>query len=250
MMKCPAKVVLIDGDILLYRFAFSNQRSIEWDEDTTSEILNLPLACYAADQFIQGIILETKTDRCIVCLTGSLNFRYKVLPSYKGNRANLEKPVLLDGIREHFLLNYPTRLKEGIEADDTMGILSTRTPNKYIIASADKDMATIPGWLFDWKDRSLRLVTEAEADKMFYTQVLTGDTSDGYKGIPGIGPKKAEKILKKPYWKSIREAYIAAGLTEADAIVQAQVARILRAEDYDFEKKEVILWTPKSSHKT
>ena len=35
-----------------------------------------------------------------------------------------------------------------------------------------------------------------------------------------------------------------AGLTEDDALVQARVARILRAEDFNFETQEVILWNP------
>lgn len=33
-------------------------------------------------------------------------------------------------------------------------------------------------------------------------------------------------------------------ITEEDALVQARCARILHADDWDFEKSEVILWTP------
>jgi len=253
MKKCPATVLLVDGDILLYRFAFTNATKIDWGDDCVTTSSNLDKAIFDTDQFILGLIEKTGTVKVIVCLTGSLNFRYEVLPSYKANRADKEKPELLDGIRDHLQEAYSTRLKEGLEADDVMGILSTRTPDKYIIASADKDMQTIPGWLFDWKDNTLRYVTEKEADYNFYTQILTGDTADGFKGCPGIGPKKAEKILDgcleawKPYvWERIVEAYEAKGLTEEDAIVQARVARILRAEDYNFETKEVKLWTPPS----
>ena len=35
-----------------------------------------------------------------------------------------------------------------------------------------------------------------------------------------------------------------AGLTEEDALVQARVARILRANEYDFGTGEVKLWEP------
>ncbi|UZT50427.1 exonuclease [Enterobacter phage 04_vB_Eclo_IJM] len=35
-----------------------------------------------------------------------------------------------------------------------------------------------------------------------------------------------------------------AGMTEQELLVQAQVARICRASDYDPKSKEVILWTP------
>ena len=249
-MKCPATVLLVDGDILLYRFAFTNQRTIQWDEDTESEAINLDKALYDTDVFIESLIIDTKTERCIVCLTGSLNFRYEILPSYKHNRADKEKPVLIDDIREHLVDKYSTRLKEGLEADDVMGILSTKTPNKYIIASADKDLRTIPGWFYDWKTRSLEHISERDADYFFYTQILTGDTADGFKGCPGVGPKKAVKILSQHperWWLDVVAAYEAKGLAEEDALVQARVARILRAEDYDFENKEVILWTPTMS---
>jgi DNA polymerase-1 len=38
--------------------------------------------------------------------------------------------------------------------------------------------------------------------------------------------------------------YAKAGLTEADALRQARLARILRWTDWDNKKKEPILWTP------
>ena len=94
-------------------------------------------------------------------------------------------------------------------------------------------------------------ITEADADKYFFTQVLTGDATDGYKGIPGIGPKKAEAILgARPHWGAVEQAYIKAGMTRDDAIQQARLARILRFSDYDSMKGEVILWTPPSASPT
>jgi DNA polymerase-1 len=89
-------------------------------------------------------------------------------------------------------------------------------------------------------------------------QVLTGDTCDGYSGCPGIGKKKAEKILNEAIdsysgdfvtkeefiWSFIIPAYLSKGLSEEDALTQARVARILRKDDYDFKKGEVKLWSP------
>jgi DNA polymerase I len=34
------------------------------------------------------------------------------------------------------------------------------------------------------------------------------------------------------------------GLTEDDALLQARLARILRADEYDFKAKRPILWEP------
>jgi DNA polymerase-1 len=86
-------------------------------------------------------------------------------------------------------------------------------------------------------------------------QTLTGDTSDGYPGCPGYGPVSAEKLLDNftaldggflldEAWKAVVQQYIKKGQTEEDALVQAQLARILRSGDWDAEKKEVKLWTP------
>ena len=40
------------------------------------------------------------------------------------------------------------------------------------------------------------------------------------------------------------ESYEKAGFGEEEALTQARVARICRAEDYDLETKKVILWEP------
>ena len=67
---------------------------------------------------------------------------------------------------------------------------------------------------------------------MFYKQILSGDPGDGYQGLKGIGPVKAEQILarydREVWWSSIVEEYIDRGLTEKDALQQARVARICR----------------------
>jgi DNA polymerase-1 len=80
-------------------------------------------------------------------------------------------------------------------------------------------------------------------------QTLTGDAVDNYKGCPGIGVKRALGLLfnKKPneYWEIITKAFEKAGLTEMDALVQARMARILRTDDYNIQKGEVYLWSPK-----
>ena len=46
-------------------------------------------------------------------------------------------------------------------------------------------------------------------------------------------------------WKTVVSAFEKQGLSENDALTQARVARILRAEDYNFKTHKPILWTPK-----
>ena len=79
--------------------------------------------------------------------------------------------------------------------------------------------------------------------------MLTGDATDGYKGLPGCGPKGAIKVLGEPptgdysdiasAWEWVVGAYARKGLTEDDAIVQARVARILTEP-----KGATEWWTP------
>ena len=118
---------------------------------------------------------------------------------------------------------------------------------EYIIASPDKDLLTVPGLHWDHREEVIHQVSEKQADHFFYTQVLTGDAVDGYSGCPGIGPKKAEKLLEscedhRDYWIKIVNTYESAGLTEDDAIMNARMARILRWNDYQDTK--VDLWNP------
>ena len=86
-----------------------------------------------------------------------------------------------------------------IEADDLLGIMLTngRVENP-ILCSIDKDLLGIPGWHYNWnKDSWPTYVSQEEADHNWLVQLLTGDATDGIRGIEGIGPVKANKLIKK-----------------------------------------------------
>ena len=80
---------------------------------------------------------------------------------------------------------------------------------------------------------------------------MAGDQTDGYSGIPGVGIKRAQTIFEdKGYsWKTVLESFKEKGMTEEDALVNARLARILTVDDYDFENKQPIPWTPAASYK-
>lgn len=204
------------------------------------------------DRYIQNLMLDTKTKDCIVCLSGSNNFRYEVLSTYKHNRVGKPKPQYLEDIKEHLMTNYKYQLKDNLEADDCMGILATKFPGHYIIATIDKDLRQVPGQFFSFTNRKLEVITKLEADTFFYEQCLSGDTVDGYSGVPGIGKVKSKRIIKevfdgnnhKEVWKRIKEEYEKKELTEEYALTQARMARILRTEDWDGKEQKVKLWKP------
>ena len=79
---------------------------------------------------------------------------------------------------------------------------------------------------------------------------LPGDTVDGYPGCKGVGPVAAKRLLSESgedRWQAIVTAYEKTGATAEDALIQAQIARICRASDFNFKTKEVIPWTPHST---
>ena len=81
-------------------------------------------------------------------------------------------------------------------------------------------------------------------------QTLTGDPTDGYPGCKGVGPVGATKALQghpEGHWGAIVALYEKQGLTEADALLNARMAYMLRAHNYDFNTKEITHWTPPSS---
>lgn len=247
------QALLIDGDIILHRFGHANQTKVTWEvgDEPSIAVGDPDEAIKAVEEFVDGLSTKFHGGEPIICFSGPRNFRYAVLESYKWNRKNLEKPILFNVLKGHLWSNYVCLMQDTLEGDDLMGIMSTEARGKYIICSIDKDMLQIPGRHYNWNHQRRSVVTVNQGNYFFYRQILTGDPGDGYTGIPGCGPVKADKILDRlegqPHeiiWKAITDAYESAGLCEADAIKQARVARILRKGDYNFETKEVKLWTP------
>lgn len=174
---------------------------------------------------------------------------------------------------------------DGVEGDDVLGILMTKPEladcDRVIGVSCDKDFNTIPGDFFWITHMELVRNDLAAADKWHMRQTLMGDTTDGYGGVPGVGeafegslmdwldapkfyeayehellrgPRKGQtetrtRVIDQPEGASLWDCMVslakAQGMSEEDLLVQARVARILRASDWDFEKQEPILFVPR-----
>lgn len=242
-------ILLVDADIVLWKMSYVNEVEYDWGNGIKSKTLNTDMAIDQMYHFLNRMQRKTGAEGYINCFTSSPNFRYEVLPTYKHNRSGTSKPDLFPTLKADLIEHTQVLQMPHLEADDVMGIYGSKEPDKYIIASIDKDLKQIPAWHYNWDSKELFEVTEEEGDHFFYTQILKGDSVDGYGGCPYIGEKRAAKILAEcetheDYWDAIVEAYEAKELTEQDAIQQARVARILRHTDYDWETKEPILWTP------
>lgn len=239
-------LLLLDTDIFAYKATTSAETEVDLGGDIWSLTMDMNQARQTFSEAVDQVKDRLETNDVLCCMSDHAgNFRKQIDPSYKSNRRKSRKPVgyvaFCDWVRD----TYATASRPLCEADDIMGIIASKPGNegKVTIVSDDKDMKTIPGRLYRPMSDELIEVSEADADRYFLTQVLTGDTADGYKGVPGIGPKKAEAILgPRPHWGAVEKAYIDAGLTRDDAITQARLARILRWSDW--QEGEPKLWTP------
>jgi DNA polymerase-1 len=241
----------LDGDIAVFKAASAVEEEIHFSDDLSILTSNLSRALSQFQSNVDEIQEELKADKVIICFSDPQRryFRHDVLPTYKQNRSGTRKPIVFKRLSEIVLDQYETFTRPGLEGDDVLGILSTSltvVKGEKVIVSVDKDMKSVPGLLY--RDGEIITVTQKEADYNHMLQTLTGDTTDGYSGCPGVGPVGAKKILDDDdplqWWPAVVKAFAKAGYGEEFALTQARVARILRASDYDFKKKQPILWNP------
>lgn len=278
-----ATTLLWDADILAYKFAIRCEEEIDWGDGVTTLHSDENQVIEMINEHIISVEKLLDADASIIVLSDTEdNFRKRILPTYKSNRKGLRRPLAWKAARDHMEDAYRSFMRPGLEGDDVCGILATSSKiikGRSIIVSIDKDLATIPAPCFYGMDDKgkpiIKHPTEAEADYFHLFQTLTGDTVDGYAGCPGVGAVAAKAVLEDPrmlietehtfkrgarageteirwetgdpcsQWEAIVCQYEKAGLGEDEALRQARVARILRADDYNFKTKEPVLWTPR-----
>lgn len=248
--------LLIDADIIVFRFAAEGETSVESAEAPGTWMVNADadVSVANAQAYIDSLVKRFNATDYVLCATDGRNFRKDVDATYKAQRKATRPPILLDHMKAWLRAKPQTKTKDGLEADDIMGIMSTSPfsypDKKKIIVSIDKDMEQIPGWLFNpMKDAAPREISKVQGDRKFFEQVLVGDQVDGYPGLKGCGPVTAKAILEgltdeAALWEAVLGAFVARGKNVDDALTQCRLARILRYEDYNFQTKQPKLWSP------
>jgi DNA polymerase-1 len=240
--------LLIDCDYIVYKCCAATETEIDYGDDVIVVSSSFSEAYKCVQRELDKIKQEFgEFSEIILFFTSPNNFRKKIFPEYKGHR-NRKKPCGFKRVVNKLKQDYKVIVREGLEADDALGIYATKFPDNVIV-SPDKDMRQIAGKLYDFKETVD--ITPEEGAKWHLIQTMSGDNTDGYSGVPGIGIKRAEQIFKlKGYtWKAVVETFEEKGMTEEDALVNARLARILTVDDYDSEKKEPILWTPTTGYR-
>jgi hypothetical protein len=194
---------LIDGDILVYRIAFASN-------DETEAIAKARMST-----FVEELLSPTDIRGYDGYLTGSNNFRNEIAVTapYKGNRKDVVKPVHYQVLREYLQHQWGFVMIQDQEADDAMGIRAYElNDEEYIIMTIDKDLDMIKGWHYNFVKNERYFVKEEDTLRTFYKQILTGDRTDNIVGLKGIGPVKADKVLKEceteqEMYEAVLEAY-------------------------------------------
>ena len=233
-------MIYLDADFLLYKIGFGTE-----DLDVAIDRLHM----YLDD--LSYRLGEDDIQLFLSCPSSRGFRRLDLDPSYKIHRTG-ELPTVYNELRKYMEISMHAISYDRLEADDVISIYVTHESqeNRVIVASMDKDFLTVPCTLLDigkFNSKPVE-VSLSEADYNHAIQTLTGDAADGFKGAPGIGPVKAEKLLKetspRDRWGIIVEAYESKGLTEEDALLNARLAFLLRGGYYDIRTRTIKLWEP------
>lgn len=248
--------LLLDADVLVYSFAFSEQQVIRWDRDLYTQHAWLDPTKVKLDTYIHKLMELTDCSEVKVALSDlDYNFRKEVYGPYKMTRAGLIRPILFGPLREFFIKEHDGVFLPRLEGDDVLATWATDpATGPCVIGSIDKDLRQIPGLHYNWTrpDRKVEGVTPLEGELSLLTQILMGDRTDNYPGIKGCGPKTAEKLLGEirskedlqDVWADvIVKAYQKAGFGEEFALTNARCARLLRFGDLAADGS-IRLWHP------
>lgn len=137
-------------------------------------------------------------------------FRHDLYREYKANR-----PPMPDDLREQLPLikkfvaasNILMLEKTGVEADDILASIAKKYSelgHKVVIVSGDKDLLQLVDdkvTMFD--PMKNKVIDRGEVEKKYGVQpeqlldffALVGDSADNVPGVPGVGPKTAEKLI-------------------------------------------------------
>jgi 5'-3' exonuclease len=164
----------------------------------------------------------TDGPKCVVgvCCDGRGNWRKDLAPSYKAHREALPNVFYAELDRVKARLRADGLLLwqvDGYEADDLIGTATAQAValgHAVRIASNDKDMLQLVGGDVDYLSTRTFDILDSHAVREKFgvgpgsvadLLALMGDTSDGVKGAPGVGPKRAAELLNA--WIDIPTIY-------------------------------------------
>lgn len=232
------RLLIVDIESYFYKSLTACKFLHEIDKGIYTEAYNINKAIEFLEDNLNRLMDTLQANSCELVIGDTHNFRKDINPNYKANRPS--KPpiyeVVLSTVKRKF---NPISLKN-LEGDDTCRILyedDSFYPNtEKIIVSIDKDFFSVPCKFYrDLPNNKLINIDEDTAQYNQNKQIIMGDISDNYKGIPGYGEVKATKFLEfSREEKEIVKLFENNGLTKEDYIMNYNMCHIVGIDDYDF----------------
>lgn len=202
--------VILDGSSLIYRAFYALPLLMA----STGEYTN---AIFGFSNMLTKLMQELRPDALVIAFDkGKHTFRTDMFPEYKGTRQKTPQELsaqipLLHDYAEAFGIAFLE--KEGYEADDIIGTLSTKAAAEgmdVMVVTGDRDALQLVR-----KNLRVMLTKKGISEMKVYDEKifeeeyqisppalidlkgLMGDTSDNIPGVPGVGQKTATKLLVK-----------------------------------------------------
>lgn len=185
--------ILIDADSLVYSACYGSETLEDAKDKLDSYIYNIV-------DSIENVHGSADLVEIYHGQEGT-NFRKDINNLYKANRS----PVLPDFFKDvsEYIKYFFDALSapNGLEVDDVVAKRWNELTTKgedCIIASIDKDYLQLPATIYSWagKRMGFTYVSEEDAMRNFWTQMIVGDTSDNVNYLKGKGIKFSEKYLE------------------------------------------------------
>lgn len=196
-------LLVVDGDNLAHRLYHAVQ------DRPAHEAFGFALQRYIRQHRPTHVVIAFDS------LIDGYSWRRELWPAYKPREPKPESltSCLLDCRREcsaaGIAMVAPQSLADGLEADDLIGAYVEAAVCERMsvtIVSGDKDLTQLVRyepevWMVDevrrlnWTALTVREKLGVDPERVPDLLALIGDKSDGYPGVPNIGPKTAVKLL-------------------------------------------------------
>ena len=197
--------ILVDGSYYLFRTYHALPKTMENTQGLMTNAIRGTLNA------LLKLMRRYHPTHMAVCFdTKSPTFRHAMSEEYKANRPKMDVELAEQIPYIHRLvtaLGIPLLRIEGAEADDIIGTLAYRAVaegHHVVISTGDKDMMQLINDCVILEDSFTGKITDSAGvvekfginpNQMIDFLTLMGDSSDGIKGVPGIGKKTAKDLL-------------------------------------------------------
>ena len=220
MSNTKKSILLIDGNALMHRSYHGIAKGFMpiLDGKPVGMVYGFTATLLNAIEYFHPHVMAVTFD------TKEKTFRHEMDEAYKAQREKApddfysQIPLVYEMLEAFHI---PTLTQPGYESDDLIGTIAKEGESKNYdirILSGDLDFLQLVSdhvqlvkfngkiensVFYGPKETEARL--GVKVDQVVDYKAIIGDSSDNYKGIPGVGPKGAEKLLHE--YKSLEGIY-------------------------------------------